>query len=112
MIGARHGCGQARPGTAEHAPRICVLGHMTNDRAEPGGLPMRVDIWSDIVCPWCYIGQRRFARGLAGFEHRDEVEVVYRSFELDPSTPKGQVTPVLDLLAAQYGMSRAQAGTG
>jgi predicted DsbA family dithiol-disulfide isomerase len=71
---------------------------------------MRVDIWSDIVCPWCYIGERRFARGLAGFEHRDEVEVVYRSFELDPSTPKGQVTPVLDLLAAKYGMSRAEAG--
>jgi len=71
---------------------------------------MRVDIWSDIVCPWCYIGERRFARGLAGFEHRDEVEVVYRSFELDPSIPKGQTTPILDVLAAKYGMSRAEAG--
>jgi predicted DsbA family dithiol-disulfide isomerase len=71
---------------------------------------MRVDIWSDIVCPWCYIGERRFARGLEGFEHRDKVEVVYRSFELDPTIPKGQATPVLDLLAAKYGMSRAEAG--
>jgi predicted DsbA family dithiol-disulfide isomerase len=70
---------------------------------------MRVEIWSDIVCPWCYIGERRFARGLAGFEHRDEVEVVYRSFELDPSTPKGRGTPVLDLLAAKYGLTRAEA---
>jgi predicted DsbA family dithiol-disulfide isomerase len=60
---------------------------------------MRVDIWADIVCPWCYIGERRFARGRAGFEHHDEVDVVYRSFELDPSIPKGQATPVLDMLA-------------
>lgn len=71
---------------------------------------MRVDIWADIVCPWCYIGERRFARGLAGFEHHREVDVVYRSFELDPTTPKGQATPVLDMLAAKYGLSRAEAG--
>jgi predicted DsbA family dithiol-disulfide isomerase len=71
---------------------------------------MRVDIWSDLVCPWCYIGQRRFARGLAGFDHGDEVEVIYRSFELDPSIPKGQATPILDVLAAKYGLSRAEAG--
>ena len=71
---------------------------------------MRVDIWGDIVCPWCYIGERRFSRGLAGFEHYDEVDVVYRSFELDPSIPKGQATPVLDMLAAKHGLSRAEAG--
>jgi predicted DsbA family dithiol-disulfide isomerase len=70
---------------------------------------MRVDMWSDIVCPWCYIGHGRFSRALAQFEQHDEVEVVYRSFELDPSIPEGQATPVLDLLAAKYGMSRAQA---
>lgn len=70
---------------------------------------MRVDIWSDVVCPWCYIGKRRFAAALAGFEHRDEVEVVYRSFELDPAYPKDRQTPVLDLLAARYGMSPVQA---
>ena len=70
---------------------------------------MRVDIWSDIVCPWCYIGERRFSRGLADFEHRDEVEVVNRSFELDPSIPKGVATPILDVLAVKYGLSQAQA---
>jgi hypothetical protein len=70
---------------------------------------MRVDIWSDIVCPWCYIGNARFSRALADLEHRDEIEVVYRSFELDPSIPGGQATPILDLLAAKYGMSPAQA---
>jgi predicted DsbA family dithiol-disulfide isomerase len=70
---------------------------------------MRVDIWADIVCPWCYIGHRRFSRALGGFEHRDQVEVVYRSFELDPAIPPGQATPILDLLAAKYGLSPAQA---
>jgi|SRR5208282_1360750 len=70
---------------------------------------MRVDIWSDIVCPWCYIGHSRFSHGLDGFEHRDQVEVVYRSFELDPSIPAGQATPILDALAAKYGLSEAQA---
>jgi predicted DsbA family dithiol-disulfide isomerase len=70
---------------------------------------MRVDIWSDIVCPWCYIGNARFSHALADFEHRDEVEVVPRSFELDPSIPEGRPTPILDVLASKYGMSPAQA---
>jgi predicted DsbA family dithiol-disulfide isomerase len=70
---------------------------------------VRVDIWSDVVCPWCYIGKRRFAAAVADFEHRDEVEVVYRSFELDPAYPKDLQTPVLDLLAAKYRLSPAQA---
>lgn len=49
---------------------------------------MRVEIWSDIACPWCYIGKARFEKGLAEFAHRDEVEVVHRSFELDPPGPR------------------------
>ncbi|WP_460797865.1 DsbA family oxidoreductase [Nocardioides pacificus] len=48
---------------------------------------MRIEIWSDVVCPWCYVGKRRLESALADFPHRDEVEVVYRSFELDPSAP-------------------------
>ena len=48
---------------------------------------MKVEIWSDVVCPWCYIGKRRFESALAQFAHRDDVEVEWRSFELDPSTP-------------------------
>jgi len=70
---------------------------------------MQVEIWSDIVCPWCYLGKRRFERALAGFEHRDQVQVVYRSFELDPAAPQGVTTPVLERLAANYGMSPEQA---
>lgn len=70
---------------------------------------MRVDVWADIVCPWCYLGSARFAAALGQFEHRDEVEVGYHSFELDPGAPAGHTQPVLDMLAAKYGMSPAQA---
>jgi predicted DsbA family dithiol-disulfide isomerase len=70
---------------------------------------MRVEIWSDVVCPWCYLGKRRFERALAGFEHRDEVEVVYRSFELDPTMPRGASEDTVEMLARKYGMTLAQA---
>jgi predicted DsbA family dithiol-disulfide isomerase len=70
---------------------------------------MRVDVWADIVCPWCYLGKARFDAALSQFEHRAEVEVVYHSFELDPARPAGATQPVLDMLATTYGMSRAQA---
>ena len=49
---------------------------------------MKVEIWSDVVCPWCAIGKRRFERALSQFDHADEVEVVLRSFELDPTAPR------------------------
>lgn len=71
---------------------------------------MQVEIWSDVVCPWCYLGKRRFERALESFDHRGEVEVVYRSFELDPSAAKGASIPTVDLLASKYGMSVEQAG--
>ncbi|MEV0372717.1 DsbA family oxidoreductase [Streptomyces sp. NPDC050636] len=70
---------------------------------------MRVEIWSDIACPWCYIGKARFEAGLAGFAYRDDVEVVHRSFELDPKAPAATDVPVLEMLAAKYGVSREQA---
>ncbi|MFD4857509.1 DsbA family oxidoreductase [Streptomyces atratus] len=70
---------------------------------------MRVEIWSDIACPWCYIGKARFEKGLAGFAHRDEVEVVHRSFELDPTHAKGDTVQVIDMLAQKYGRTREQA---
>jgi predicted DsbA family dithiol-disulfide isomerase len=70
---------------------------------------MQVEIWSDVVCPWCYLGKRRFERALATFDHRDEVDVVYRSFELDPSAPSDAVMPVVDVLASKYGMTPRQA---
>lgn len=73
---------------------------------------MRVEIWSDIACPWCYVGKARFEKALAAFPHRDGVEVVHRSFELDPGRDKGDVQPVLAMLSKKYGMSQAQAQAG
>ncbi|MEU0117828.1 DsbA family oxidoreductase [Streptomyces bobili] len=73
---------------------------------------MRVEIWSDIACPWCYVGKARFEKALDAFPHRDQVEVVHRSFELEPGRAKGDVTPVLAMLSKKYGMSEAQAQAG
>ena len=71
---------------------------------------MRVDIWSDIVCPWCYVGKARFEKALSGFAHRDEVEVVYHSFELDPGYPADKRSETnLQMLARKFGLSAAQA---
>ena len=70
---------------------------------------MKVEIWSDIVCPWCYIGKRRFEAALAQFDHRDQVEIVWRSFELDPTTPREEEGFTTDRLARKYGISRQKA---
>ncbi|SNT50106.1 Predicted dithiol-disulfide isomerase, DsbA family [Actinomadura meyerae] len=70
---------------------------------------MRVEIWSDVVCPWCYIGKRQFEKALQGFEHRDRVEVVHRSFQLDPTLPPGETVDVAEMLAEKYGMTRERA---
>jgi len=66
---------------------------------------MKVEIWSDVVCPWCYVGKRRFEVALARFAHRDEVEVVWRAFELDPSAPSVRGGAYAQRLAAKYRMS-------
>ncbi|HET9422295.1 MAG TPA: DsbA family oxidoreductase [Nocardioides sp.] len=64
---------------------------------------MRIEIWSDVVCPWCYIGKRRLEAALAEFPHADEVEVVWRSFQLDPSAPDTPVETVAEHLGRKYG---------
>lgn len=73
---------------------------------------MKVEIWSDIACPWCYIGKRRFEAALAALPFQDEVELQWRSFELDPAAPSTGGTPgpdYADRLAGKYGTSRAGA---
>jgi predicted DsbA family dithiol-disulfide isomerase len=72
-------------------------------------VPLSVEIWSDIACPWCYIGKRRFEAALADFTQRDEVEVVWRSFELDPSAPRRREGDLVEHLARKYGTTREQA---
>jgi predicted DsbA family dithiol-disulfide isomerase len=70
---------------------------------------VNVEIWSDIACPWCFIGKRRFEAALAEFEHRDEVIVTWRSFELDPDAPSERPGDRAVHLAAKYGSSVEQA---
>jgi predicted DsbA family dithiol-disulfide isomerase len=69
---------------------------------------MKTEIWSDVACPWCYIGIRNFEKALEKFHRRDEVEIVWRSFELDPAAKKDPGIDSYDMLAAKYGVSRAE----
>jgi predicted DsbA family dithiol-disulfide isomerase len=70
---------------------------------------MKLEIWSDVVCPWCYIGKRRLESALADYERADEVEIVWRSFELDPDAPRTRPEPPAERLAKKYGMTVEQA---
>lgn len=70
---------------------------------------MKIEIWSDVVCPWCYIGKRRIENALAEFEHADEVEVHWRSYQLDPGAPAVATEKTATTLARKYGQSPAGA---
>ncbi len=69
---------------------------------------MRVDVWSDVVCPWCFIGLANFEQARADFEHGDEVELVLHSFQLDPDAPARDDTPLVERLATKYGTTPEQ----
>ncbi len=84
------------------------LGRVT-DRGADRVESMKVEIWSDVVCPWCYIGKRNLETALADFAHADEVEIAWRSFELDPTTPKVVELSMDEVLERKYGMTSQQA---
>ena len=67
---------------------------------------MIIDVWADVVCPWCFIGKRRLEKALASFERRDEITIRHRAFQLDPNA-KGTL-PTKDLLASKYNASPSQ----
>ncbi len=69
---------------------------------------MRIDVWSDVMCPWCWLGKARLEKALAEHPRRDEVEVVFHSFELDPRTPEDLDISANEMLAKKYGFPRAQ----
>jgi predicted DsbA family dithiol-disulfide isomerase len=75
----------------------------------PDPKTMNVEIWSDIACPWCYVGKRRFEAALRQFEHADEVTVTWRSFELDPGAPLEREGEGAAHVAQKYGMTLEQA---
>ncbi|MFC0298647.1 DsbA family oxidoreductase [Geobacillus jurassicus] len=66
---------------------------------------MKIEVWSDFVCPFCYIGKRRLEQALAQFPHREDVEVVFRSFELDPNAKKETPLTIHEIIAQKYGIS-------
>ncbi len=70
---------------------------------------MRLEIWTDVVCPWCYIGKRRLEAAFAQFEHADQVEIRWRSFELAPEAPRQIAESTVQHLAGKYGVPLAQA---
>lgn len=72
---------------------------------------MQVEVWTDVICPWCGLGDHRFRQALDRFEHAEEVEVVYRSFQLDPSAPEGVTRPVAEYLA-ERGMNPQEVEAG
>lgn len=69
---------------------------------------MKVEIWSDVACPFCYIGKHRFEEALSRFGHGDKVEVIYRSFQLDPNAEKHPTQDAYTAIAEKYGISREQ----
>jgi predicted DsbA family dithiol-disulfide isomerase len=72
---------------------------------------MKVEIWSDVVCPWCYIGKRRFEAALQRFPQADQIELDWKSFELDPgarSAAAGEAGDYLGRVAAKFGRSRSE----
>lgn len=70
---------------------------------------MRVDIWSDLVCPWCYVGKRRFEKALARFDNRGDVQVVHRSFQLNPAAPRDRTSNRREMLMQKYRLAPPEA---
>lgn len=70
---------------------------------------MKIEIWSDFVCPFCYLGEKRFELGLEQFEGKEDVEISFRSFQLDPNAVSAAGKSIDELIAHKYGMSVAQA---
>ncbi|RKO24583.1 DsbA family oxidoreductase [Pseudarthrobacter phenanthrenivorans] len=69
---------------------------------------MKIEIWSDVACPWCFIGKRRFETALAAFPHRDSVEVAWRSYQLDPTLPEHYDGTELEYLSSRKGLPAQQ----
>jgi predicted DsbA family dithiol-disulfide isomerase len=80
-----------------------TLGTMSDAATMPGRPRVTVDVWSDVVCPWCYIGKRRFERALAELDGEIDVDVRYRPYQLDPRASPGATQPVFDAYAKKFG---------
>ena len=70
---------------------------------------MKIEVWSDVVCPWCYVGKRNLEAALARFPHAAEVEVEWKAYELDPNAPVERPGSYIDRIAAKYGLPVGEA---
>jgi predicted DsbA family dithiol-disulfide isomerase len=70
---------------------------------------MKIEIWSDVVCPWCFVGKRHLEQALATFEHSGDVEIEWKSYELDPDAPRQRPGSYSERIASKYGTSVAEA---
>ncbi|MFO0738427.1 MAG: DsbA family oxidoreductase [Labilithrix sp.] len=69
---------------------------------------MKIDVWSDVICPWCWLGRARLAKAVAASPRSPEIEIVFRSFELDPGSPKDLDIPTNEMLEKKFNMDKAQ----
>jgi len=86
-----------------------VVGADRTGAGTPGGegrirsvASMRIEIWADVVCPWCYLGKRRLEHALETFPHRDDVVTVHRAFQLDPARPRHETESRRAMLMSKY----------
>jgi predicted DsbA family dithiol-disulfide isomerase len=107
--------GTSLPGSARH-DWLCEWfiperfgGHTEHSTRVTRMKPMTIEIWSDVVCPWCYIGKRRFEAALARFAQKENVRIIWRSYQLDSQAPRGSGINVKDVLARKFDVSTAQA---
>lgn len=83
-------------------------GTASSESVPSGTTRLRIDVWSDVVCPWCHLGVTYLHRALAQFDHADRVDVVLRSFQLDPTAPVRDDVPLVTRLARKYGTTEEQ----
>lgn len=76
---------------------------------QPERNPLVVDVWADVLCPWCYLGKRRLEAAVAAYERPHDVTIIHHAFELDPTTPAGTKEPMLARLQRKYGRSEQEA---
>ncbi len=85
-----------------------MVGGTAEHEVPPGTGPMTIEIWSDVVCPWCYLGVTYLHRALEEFEHADRVSLIYRSFQLEPDAPLHDGVPLVTRLARKYATTEAE----
>ena len=89
---------------------VGLLSGKTNSKVETQkSTTMKIEIWSDVVCPWCYIGKRRFEEALAEFPYKDRIEVEWKSFQLDPTAVTDTSISTKQRLAEKYGVTEERA---